>query len=160
MNLDYIKQKGFKEWYKDLGNSNNTYYIMGSDDIDYLTSIYILNKIFGLKTTLFDDFQNLYHREDINVNDIKLGQVVGVDLDLNSSDKNYDYKCFGNHVTYFQNPNSINLNRNIQYGCTNYYNKFVGSVLLTIMSLYDIPLCWFTEEQLELILCVDTDVSI
>lgn len=141
-----MRKKGFKKWYKDLDSS---YYIMGSDDIDSLVSTYVLNKLFNIETKLFNSFSTLYLREDVNIKDLEASKMVGVDMDLAKN------KCFGNHVTYIQNLDCISLNRNIPYGCKEYFDKFAGSTLITIMSLYGVKLDNFTEEQLEILIAVD-----
>lgn len=147
MDLLFIRKKGFKKWYKDL---DNTYYIMGSDDIDSLGSTYVLNKLFGIETKLFNSFSTLYLREDTELKDLEVSKMVGVDMDLAKN------KCFGNHVTYVDNPDCISLNKNIQFGCKEYFDKFAGSTLVTIMSLYDVKLDNFAEEQLEILISIDT----
>lgn len=144
MNIKYRNK--FKDWYKEV---DDTYNVMGSDDIDYLFSIHFLNRSFGCETYLFNDFSTIYCREDIDINELDGKKLIAVDLDTTKG------KCFGNHVTYLQNPFAINLNSGVQYGCQAYLSKYAGSTLITVLSLYDFPISRFTEEQLEVLICVD-----
>lgn len=146
MNKDFMQEKGFGDWHKIL---DSTYSIMGSDDIDSWGGRYVLKEKFGIDMDFFFDFKTVYKREDLDTSTMTKKNIIGVDIDLVS------YKCFGNHPTYLQNEDAINLNKGIPYGCQGYYSKFAGSSLLTIMSLFDIPLWLFTEKELEVLLCVD-----
>lgn len=145
MNKKFMKEKEFKSWYKDLNNKH----LIGSDDIDWLASEYVLRQLFNCETTMFFDFKSIYCREDIDLKSIKASEIVAIDLDTTKT------QCISNHVTYLDNTDAINLNKKIPHGCSDYYKKFAGSTLVTILSLYDIDLSNFTEKQLELILCVD-----
>jgi hypothetical protein len=147
MDRQFIEEKGIKDWHKNL---DHKHYIMFGDDIDSWVSTYILYKLFGCQIALFYDFGNIYHREGIDITKIMNSKLVGVDVDLAKN------KCFGNHVTYIENPDCISLNRGIEYGNNNYLNKFAGSTLITILSLYDIDLSGFTVQQLEILISVDT----
>lgn len=147
MNQNYIEKKGFKNWYKSL---DSTYNLMGSNDIDSWGSACFLYKKFGCKMDLFNSFSTIYHRENINAGGITPDKLVGVDVDLTKN------KCFGNHITYLQNPDVISLNKDIPFGCQEYFTKFAGSTLITILSIYNYCLEGFAEEQLEVLISVDT----
>lgn len=138
-------QKKFKNqlpnWYKDLNNAK----LMLSNDIDSLSSCYVLSKLFNCEIKAFYDFKALYLT---NIEDKK--EYIGVDIDAT----NQKARVFGNHVTYFKNDNAISLNRDITRN--NYTKKFAGSTLITIMSLYDIDISQFTTEQLEVLISIDT----
>ncbi|MEY8415643.1 hypothetical protein AAK964_05030 [Tissierella praeacuta] len=147
MNKNFIEKKGFREWYKDL---DSTYNLMGSGDIDSHFSTVLLSDWFGCKMDLFNSFSTIYHRENIDIDSVRPHTLVGVDVDLTKN------KCFGNHVTYLQNPDVISLNKEIPYGCQEYFSKFAGSTLVTILSIYDYDLNKCTKEQLEVLISVDT----
>lgn len=140
-----MEQVKIKNWYKEI---DNKYSIMMSDDIDSLaTSVFLKNK-FGCHINLFNTFSEIRYRESVDVTKIKKGEVIAVDLDLSKN------KCFGNHVTYVNNANCISLNKDINRN--NYYQKFAGSTLLTVLSLYRADLCNCTTEQLEVLISIDT----
>ncbi|SHH31567.1 hypothetical protein [Sporanaerobacter acetigenes] len=139
MNLDYIKQKEFKDWYKKLDGVG----LCLTDDLDSLASCKVLNEIFKIDIYGFFSFDTYYLSE--NRTDEKL---VGVDLDLAK------HKAFSNHVTYIQNPEIISLNKGITRA--NYYDKFAGSTLITVLSLYNVNLDKLSNKQLQLLLAVDS----
>lgn len=141
MNKDYIKQKEFKDWYKKLDAVKHGLCL--TDDLDSLASCKVLNEIFGIDIYGFFSFNAYYLSENRTVE-----KLVGVDLDLAK------HKAFSNHVTYIQNPEIISLNKGI--GRSNYYDKFAGSTLITILSLYNINLDKLTDKQLQLLLAVDS----
>lgn len=147
MNKDFIQEKDFRDWYKKL---DSTYNLMGSDDIDSHFSTVLLRNWFGCKMDLFNSFSTIYHRESIDIDSIRPDTLVGIDVDLTKN------KCFGNHITYLQNPEVISLNKGIPYGCQEYFTKFAGSTLITILSIYNYDLSDFTEEQLEVLISIDT----
>lgn len=140
INLDYIEQKEFKDWYKNIDGVKHGLCL--TDDLDSLASCKVLNKIFGIDIYGFFSFDTYYLSE--NRTDEKL---IGVDLDLAK------HKAFSNHVTYIQNPEIISLNKGID---RNYYDKFAGSTLITVLSLYNVNLDKLTDEQLRILLCVDS----
>lgn len=147
MNKQFIKEKGFKNWYNEL---DNTYNLMGSNDIDSWGSICFLYNKFGCKMDLFNSFSTIYHRENISTGSVTPQSLVGIDVDLTKN------KCFGNHVTYLQNPDVISLDKGVPYGCREYFSKFAGSTLVTILSIYNYDLKDFSEQQLEVLISVDT----
>lgn len=147
MNKEYIEKIEFEKWYKEI---DNTYNLMMSDDIDSLSTALFLKNKFNCNIDMFNSFSDLYISEDTNLNDIKREKLVGIDLDLAKNN------CFSNHVTYIQNQDCISLNKNIKGGCNDYFNKFAGSTLLTVLSLYNHDLNDCTPEQLEVLISIDT----
>lgn len=141
MKQEFMQEKGFKDWYKDLDGVKHGLCL--TDDLDSLASCKVLNKLFGIDIYGFFSFDTYYLSE--NRTDEKL---VGVDLDLAK------HKAFSNHVTYIQNPEIISLNKGITRA--NYYNKFAGSTLITILSLYNVNLDKLSNKQLQLLLAVDS----
>lgn len=147
MDKDFIEKIGFEDWFKKL---DSTYNLMGSNDIDSHFSCFLLSDWFGCEMDLFNSFSTIYNRESVDIRTIEASSLVGVDVDLTKN------KCFGNHITYLQNPDVISLNKGLKYGCREYFGKFAGSTLITILSIYNYDLKDFTEEQLEVLISVDT----
>ncbi|WP_449355589.1 hypothetical protein ACUL41_07015 [Virgibacillus natechei] len=125
----------FPNWVNDIKENNK---LILTNDLDSLFTIAILKKLFNCQVGMFYDFEALYStQEKFNKDD-----VIGVDLAI-EDDKT---KTFCNHVTKMWkddtvNPLSANLN-NIAgiYGGkyqTNYFRKYSGSTLLTVLSLYE-----------------------
>lgn len=141
MKQEYIKEKNFDEWYKHIDKHRHGLCL--TDDIDSLASCKVLKELFGIDIYGFYSFDTYYLSE--NRTNQKL---IGVDLDLAK------HKAFSNHVTYIQNPEIISLNKGIDR--SNYYTKFAGSTLITILSLYNVNLDKLTDEQLQLLLAVDS----
>lgn len=129
-----LKNK-FPSWVNKINKNNK---LILTNDLDSLFTVAVLKKLFGCEVGMFYDFESLYSTQsNFNKED-----VIGVDLAL--EDK--ELKTFCNHVTKMWkddevNPNSANLN-NIAgiYGArdmSNYTEKYAGSTLLTVLSLYD-----------------------
>lgn len=129
----------FPEWI----NDDKYYDLCLTDDIDSLFSCIILEKIKQWKINYFYDFKALYRNKS------SPHKAIGVDLDL------VEGKTFGNHVTLY-NSQSANLNVIENINQSNYTQKYALSTLLMIMSLYDIDISQFNEEQLLVILSIDS----
>lgn len=125
----------FPKWTKEI-NSNNK--LILTNDLDSLFTTAVLKKLFGCEVDLFYDFKSMYWNGEIY--DSK--NIIGCDLAIEDKET----KTFCNHVTRMWkddevNPLSANLN-NIAgiYGgkhMTNYTEKYAGSTLFTVLSLYD-----------------------
>lgn len=132
-----IKDK-LPQWYNDLNELDAVI----TNDIDSLLGYYFIKKKFpnvGVKG--FYNFNEYY-----NTGSKK--KAFGVDLDVIRG------RTFGNHITHFyKNPDAINLNNlyNIKY-----YQKYPLNTVLLILSLYDFDLESFTDEQLKIILAIDS----
>lgn len=145
MQKDLINK--FPKWTQNLEEIKN--FMILSDDLDSLFSCAILNKLFEIKIGGFYNFYELYITEDKSIRD---GKPIGVDTDFTR------LKCFGNHVTSNNNKNCANLNNIYNIGTNNYIDKFAGSTLLTILSLYNMH-NWvknLNEEAQMVLLCVDS----
>lgn len=119
-----------------------------SDDLDSLFSCLLLEKTLGYKITHFYNFGALY--KDITY--IKDGtELIGVDIDMVKN-----YKCWGNHVTKSYNPNCANINNIKRIGTDTYTYKYAGSVLLQIISYYNIDISNLSEIAKMVLLAVDT----
>lgn len=119
-----------------------------SDDIDSLASCALLNKVKGWKVEHFYDFENLYSTERSN------NEKCWVDVAVLKG------KGFDNHLTKistFDTWNQELINPNTLVGINNdfYYNKYAGSTLLVVWSIYKMPLPE-TEEGKMLLLCIDS----
>ena len=127
-----------------------------TDDLDSLFSCVMLQEIKGYEISNFYSFSKLYIVEDYERNlDLELVGLVGIDLDL-VEHEDYSPRCWGNHVTVDKNENSANLNVIKGIGSSNYYSKYCGSVLLQIISYYDIDISILSEEAMMVLLCVDS----
>ena len=131
----------FPEWWKTIDNER--YYLVLTNDLDSWLSCLYLSKKFNLNIGGFYDFKSLW------VNDKANGkEPIYVDCDLTNG------KAFGNHVQGIANPQSINLNIGINQH--NYTDKYAGSTLMMLFSLYGESFNYFNEEQIKLLLCVDS----
>lgn len=109
-----------------------------SNDLDSLWSMNLLKQI-NPKW----DFRYFY---DFNkgIFDCKIekaNNVICVDLAVDHK----NHKTFDNHVSVYSgsdpyNPNSINLNSAFKISSSNYCQKYCGSTILMLYSLYNIPL--------------------
>lgn len=131
----------FPEWWKAIDNER--YYLILTNDLDSWLSCLYLAKKFGVDIGGFYDFKSLW------VNDKANGkEPIYVDCDLTNG------KAFGNHVQGIANKQSINLNIGINQH--NYTDKYAGSTLMMLFSLYGESFNYFNEEQIKLLLCVDS----
>lgn len=130
----------FPEWCDD----NSNYSLMLSDDLDSLFSCIILNKLKGYEIKFFYDFSKIY----VGDNATK-GKIIAIDADLTTG------RCWGNHVT-INNPKSANINTVLGIGEHNYYTKYCGSTLLTILSYYNCTLETLSEEAKMVLLAIDS----
>lgn len=138
---EVIKNK-FPKWCL----SNKKFNMCLTDDLDSLSSCILLNKIKGYEITNFYSFNTLYDME----NKTNTEKLIGVDMDLAK------YSCWGNHVTGINNDKSANLNVIENIGINNYYSKYCGSVLLQIISFYDVDISKLSDEAKMVLLCVDS----
>lgn len=133
-------------WYK----STEYHDLVLSDDIDSLASCAVLNIVKGWKIRYFYDFNTIYKR------DIKRSNSKKCWVDIAT----YKGRAFDNHVSLLSdwdswNDSAINLNSMCMVTNDNYTDKYAGSTLLTVWSIYNLPLPE-TEEGKMLLLCVDT----
>lgn len=136
-----IKQK-FPVWV----DNNKKYYMCLTDDLDSLFSCKLLEQIKGYEISHFYSFNTLYRYENLESN-LKL---CGVDMDLCTG------RCWGNHVTGINNPNSANLNVIENINSNNYYSKYAGSVVLQIISYYKLDINKLSNEAKMILLCIDS----
>lgn len=135
------------DWY--MGDEEHD--LVLSDDIDSLASCAVLNKIKGWEIGYFYDFNNIYTKQKDTT---KKNRRCWVDI------ATYKGHAFDNHVSLISdwdtwNTDMINLNLMCQVTNENYTDKYAGSTLLTIWSVYDLPLPQ-TEEGKMLLLCIDS----
>lgn len=127
-------------WYKDI----TQYELCLTDDIDSLLSCVFLKEKFWTDIRMFYTFSKMYKQ----VNLMEKIKMVGVDLDLTNG------RCFGNHVTYIENPLSINLNNIVDD--KRYFKKYPCSTILLILSLYEYDISTLSDEQLRVLLAIDS----
>lgn len=139
---DEIKQL-LPEWYED------EHVLVLSNDIDSLASCAVLKKVKGWEIKYFYDFDKVYrvkgYTEDI--------ERCWIDVAVKSG------HAFDNHVSKLTlmddwNDEMINLNQNLWITNENYGDKYSGSTLLQVWSLYDLPLPQ-TEKGKMLLLTID-----
>lgn len=122
-----------------------------SDDIDSLASCAVLNMIKGWKIKYFYDFNTIYASKEIQK---RRNKRCWVDI------ATYKGRAFDNHVSKVSeweswNKSMINLNQMCEVTNDNYTDKYAGSTLLTVWSVYNIPLPE-TEEGKMLLMCIDS----
>jgi len=142
MNLKQELKDKFPKWCQEdnICKINN---MCLSDDLDSLFSCIILQRLFPhLKISGFYDFKTLYNTKELNKFD---SNIFGVDMDLTKG------RCWGNHVT-LHNPKSANINTVLGIGEHNYYTKYCGSTLLTILSYYNCNLLETLSEEAKMVL--------
>lgn len=136
----YIEE--IPKWWTEEGKYN----LCLSDDIDSLMSCYYLSMYKNWNVKYFYDFNKTYKSKDYTG-----GKLIGVDMDLVGASR-----CIGNHVVYNDNENCINLNRFEQIGFRNYTSKYAGNTILMVLSLLNVDINNFTEQQQEILLSIDT----
>lgn len=133
------------QWYKDSEHD-----LVLSNDIDSLASCAVLKKVNGWDIKYFYDFKNVYrvykYESDI--------EKCWVDVAIKEG------HAFDNHVskiTMFDdwNEDMINLNEVSWIANECYSDKYAGSTLLEVWSLYNLPLPK-TEKGKMLLLAVDS----
>ena len=122
-----------------------------SDDIDSLASCAVLNMVKDWKVRYFYDFNAIYASKQKQK---RRNRKCWVDI------ATYRGRAFDNHVSRISdwdiwNKDMINLNQLDEITNWNYTDKYAGSTLLTVWSIYDIPLPE-TEEGKMLLLCIDS----
>ncbi|HSH50520.1 MAG TPA: hypothetical protein VK982_02245 [Bacteroidales bacterium] len=142
--------KQIRDKFPNWVNNNTEYSLCLSDDIDSFGGSIVLNKIKGYKITHFYTFNAIGTYKQV-----KKGNLIGVDIDLTEG------KTWGNHVTMLSkydtyNKECANINVINKISRENYYSKFCGSTLLQILSYYNVDISNLTEEQLEILICIDT----
>lgn len=141
-----IYKNGIPQWYR---NKNMKCSLVLSDDLDSLLSCYLLNKVMGWKIGYYYDFSTLYKRPCAET------EKIYVDISITGK-----HMAFDNHVNRENiqtNINPLMINPNMITGVTreNYYDKYCGSTVLLIYSLYDIPLP--DDERFKMmLLCIDS----
>lgn len=139
-------KEGIKNKYPSWISDNKKYNMCLTDDLDSLFSCMLLHKVKGYNITNFYSFDTLYYIDD----ETSLERLIGVDMDL------VEHLCWGNHVTGLNNPYSANLNVIQGINEDNYYTKYCGSVLLQIISYYNIDISMLSDEALMVLLVVDS----
>lgn len=144
-------KSNIKEMFPNWVNDTKYYDLIMSNDLDSFFSCQLLETVKGWKVNFFNsDFKAL----GITENARNESDVIGVDLSLCVG------KTFDNHVVMMNkddnyNPQSANFNILDKISRENYFSKYCGSTLLTIWSLYDVPLP-ATEEAKMILLCIDS----
>ena len=131
------------KWYKDINADDN--FMVLSDDFDSYYSCKILNQLFGLQIGGYFSLNNgLY----LNPERTKGKEPIYVDLSITKG------KCFDNHYTFIENPESINPNK-LKSMATDYYHKYNGSTLSFLIALYGRDLSKYKDKQLMAMIVID-----
>lgn len=138
-----IKEK-LPDWC--LGNEKHD--LVLSNDIDSLASCAILKQVKGWEITSFYDFHHVYESKRENSN-----TKCWVDVAVREG------HAFDNHVSKIDmfdrwNPEMVNLNSLYWISREDYSDKYAGSTLLELWSIYDFPLPK-TEKGMMLLLAID-----
>ena len=138
-------QEKFPKWWKET----KYYDLVLSNDLDSLFSCEILREVKGWQIQYFN-----HNFDSMGISEPSNSEYIGVDLSLTHG------KCFDNHVVMLNehddyNYKSINFNVADQISRENYFQKYCGSTLLMIWSLYDIPLPE-SEEGKMILLAIDS----
>lgn len=164
MNKLTLKTKENQQWAYEINENDR---LQVSDDIDSIFSAVLLNKLFGCKITSYYDFTQIYFN---NLDDLKSENMIGVDISYVYNRHKDGIRTFDNHVSKKVamdtiNPRAVNVNvyENLNGYSNSYYDKFCGSTLIQIISLYD---CWdllireeeqgLTDKQLAILLAIDS----
>lgn len=142
MNKEY-REKELPQWFKEINKEE--YFLVLSNDIDSLLTCAFLNNKFGLEIGGYYSFDSLYKNTKVSTEGKK---PIYIDADMVKG------LCFGNHVTVYNNPKAITLNKSIK--SQNYTDKYAGSTLLMVMSLFDFDFSTLSEKELVLLSCVDS----
>jgi hypothetical protein len=139
----------YKELVPEWALENDKHDLVLSNDIDSLASCAVLKKVKGWDVKYFYDFENVYKIKDYEGNNEKCWVDVAIK----------EGHAFDNHVSKIGyaddwNEEMVNLNQMEWIACPSYENKYAGSTLLEIWSLYDLPLPK-TEEGKMLLLAID-----
>ncbi|MGN0416375.1 hypothetical protein [Anaerostipes faecalis] len=144
-------------WYTD---QTNNYHLILTDDIDSLLSCAILKQVMGWNVEeIFLLKKNVKGHEGQDIKgktkNATRSEGIGVDLALHKG------KCFDNHITRFsandyKNEESINPNLIENITRQNYTQKYAGSTVLLLWSLYDLQKEDLSEEAMMLLLAIDS----
>mgnify|MGYP006875885472 CR=1 FL=1 len=143
MNNEYINK--MPQWWKD----DKYYDLCLSGDMDSILSCAFLTKIKKWNINYFYSFYKFYKTDNA------FNKTIGIDIDITKG------KCFSNHVTMIgenddYNNKAININIADKINCSNYFNKYCGSTLLLILSLYKVDITQYTKEAQMILLSVDS----
>lgn len=133
------------EW----ATQNETHDLVLSNDIDSLASCAVLNKVKGWKIRYFYDFNNVYKEYKYEEDNEKCWVDVAIK----------EGHAFDNHVSRLTlmddwNEDMVNLNQMLWVTNEVYGDKYAGSTLLEIWSIYNVPLPK-TEKGKMLLLAID-----
>lgn len=143
MNNEYLEL--IPKWY----NEDVKHDLVLSNDIDSLASCAVINKVKGWNIKYFYDFEKIYKVKDHK----EVNERCWVDVAIKEG------HAFDNHVSRITlmddwNEDMINLNQINWITNEVYGDKYAGSTLLEVWSLYNLPLPK-TEEGKMLLLAID-----
>ena len=149
--------KNLPTWYKD---KTNKYHTILTDDIDSLLSCAILKQAMGWNVEeifLLKKKVKGHEGQDLKgkTKNATQSEGIGVDLALHKG------KCFDNHITRFSDidyKNEESINPNLMENITrqNYTEKYAGSTVLLLWSLYGLQKENLTDEAMMMLLAIDS----
>lgn len=150
-----LKEK-FPDWVNQINKEDCN--LILSDDLDSLFSVALLKFKFGCDVRGFVDWNSGFNgkKQSLCTNRCisKKNFAIGVDVAIEEG------RAFDNHVVMVNsndavNEKSANINVINRINRSNYYDKFCGSTLIQIMSLYNVDLSGFNDEQKKVICAID-----
>lgn len=133
--------------------SNSKYFQRESDDLDSHFVSVLYKDMFGLQVNQFYNFNDLYQIEETDK------EHISIDIALEEG------KTFDNHVTLFHrndrvNKESANINNVLRINRNNYKDKYAGSTLLQVISLYKpFDLHSLSDEQKMILWAIDSSAD-
>lgn len=151
-----MKKEAIDKLPKWINDMDSTHKLVLSDDIDSLFSCVLLQKQFNCEVAFFYDFEAMYGltRDCIKT---ERDKIIGVDIALEGANKTFDNHVVKLHKSDYYNELSVNLNILENITQFNYYDKYAGSTVLTILSIYNmLKVNELNDEQLMYIACIDS----
>ena len=145
------------KWYND---KTNKYHTILTDDIDSLLSCTILKEVMGWDIKEVFLLRQVANYSDIPIDVSAKTKNATVTEDIGVDFAKYKGKCFDNHITRFsdkdyKNEESINPNLMEDVTKKNYTEKYAGSTVLLLWSLYGLSKD-MTDEAMMLLLTIDS----
>lgn len=149
--------KNLPTWYND---KTNKYHTILTDDIDSLLSCAILKQVMGWNIEEVFLLKQVANYSDIPIDVSAKTKHATVTEEIGVDFAKYKGKCFDNHITRFSNKdykNEESINPNLMEDVTkkNYTEKYAGSTVLLLWSLYGLSKD-MTDEAMMILLTIDS----
>lgn len=120
-----------------------------TNDLDSLLSCMLLKYLFGYNINYFYSFDFMAVLDSSDKR-----SSIGVDLALKNGYTLCNHLTL-KHINSYKNPDSVNLNNILGISNDNYSQKYSGSTLLMLWSIFDLPLPK-SEEGKKILLSIDS----